>query len=243
MAKSYTLETWGDLACFSRPESKVERFSYPAPTPSACRAIYDAIYWKSTFRWVIKQITILEPPRYISLRRNEVKERAPSDRTISGWMRGDGYFDPIIADGDRDMLGSDTKGRTQRQTMALKDVRYLIHAEPRPWVGHENELPAIMSQFERRVSHGKCFYQPYFGCREFPAYFRLVENGAAPSPYQFNADIGWMVYDVFDLSRPGKNTDSPYVSLFRAKVENGVLKVPAYESGEVKKSFQGGGAS
>ena len=241
MNNSYCIEAWGDFACFSRPESKVERFSYPAPTPSASRAIFDAIYWKKTFRWNITRIVMISPPRYIALRRNEVKEKAPSERTITQWMKGSGDFDPIIADGDRDMLGSDSKGRTQRQTMALKDVRYLIYADPRPWPGSEGEMPAIRSQFERRASQGKCVYQPYFGCREFPAFFRLViKDETAPAPYSFSADIGWMVYDVFDLSRPGTDTSPPHISLFHAEVKNGVLEIPAYESADVKKPSRGG---
>lgn len=33
--KEYCLEVWGDWACFSRPELKVERVSYDVITPSA----------------------------------------------------------------------------------------------------------------------------------------------------------------------------------------------------------------
>ena len=30
-----TVRVWGDFACFTRPEMKVERVSYPVMTPSA----------------------------------------------------------------------------------------------------------------------------------------------------------------------------------------------------------------
>ena len=42
--KEYCLEVWGDYACFTRPELKVERVSYDVITPSAARAIFEAIF-------------------------------------------------------------------------------------------------------------------------------------------------------------------------------------------------------
>jgi CRISPR-associated protein Cas5d len=135
-------------------------------------------------------------------------------------------------------LGTDQKGRTQRQTIALKDVAYRLHAYVIPWPGNESELPAIYSQFERRASSGKCFYQPYFGCREFPAFFRLVDDDNQPPPCSINLDVGMMLYDVFDLSNPGDWYSKPAVSLFHAKIDNGVLLVPEYESPEVLKAVE-----
>ncbi|MGI6458009.1 MAG: type I-C CRISPR-associated protein Cas5c [bacterium] len=237
------LEVWGDFACFTRPELKVERFSYPVITPSAARGIFEAIYWKPEFRWEIRCIEVLSPLQYIALRRNEVKDKVPSERTIHQWMSGKSVPEPIWADGDRDLLGSDMKGRTQRQTMALKDVRYRIHAEPIPWYVEKNPVPGITAQFIRRAKQGKCFYQPYFGCREFPAYFRLVEEGKEEQipALTENTDIGWMLYDVFDLNHPGTSNSPPAISLFYACIENGILKVPPYNSNEVKKSKLVGG--
>ena len=119
----HVLEVWGDFACFSRPEMKVERFSYPIMTPSAARGIFDAIYFKRTeFRWQIRRIEVLSPPTFIPLRRNEVKDKAP-ERAIQQWMSGKAPPEPLWADGTSEELGTDMKGRTQRQTMALKNVR------------------------------------------------------------------------------------------------------------------------
>ncbi len=85
--------------------------------------------------------------------------------------------------------------------MALKNVRYRLHAHVHPWPGFEDRVQAFEAQFRRRAAKGKCFYQPYFGCREFPAYFELVEAGAPPKePLSYDAEIGVMLYDVFDLS-------------------------------------------
>jgi|L827metagenome_2_1110789.scaffolds.fasta_scaffold01871_13 CRISPR-associated Cas5-like protein len=38
---SIRVEVWGDYACFSRPEMKVERVSYDVMTPSAARGLID----------------------------------------------------------------------------------------------------------------------------------------------------------------------------------------------------------
>lgn len=237
------LEVWGDLACFTRPEMKVERFTYPVITPSAARGIFDAIYWKPTFRWEIIKVEMLTPVKFISLRRNEVKEVGPSENKVLRWSNNGEMPEPIIAD----LSGGDgTKGRTQRQTIALKDIKYRLHALAKPWQGKETELTSILAQFRRRAERGQCFVQPCFGCREFPAYFRLVPDGekAAEPLTSVNLDVGFMIYDVFNQSRLGTSTDAPSVSVFRAKVINGVMEIPCYESTDVKKiSSSHGGAA
>jgi CRISPR-associated protein Cas5d len=236
--KDQALDVWGDLACFSQPPFKVERFSYPVITPSAARGIYDSIYCKSKeFRWQLTGIEILTPPTYIALRRNEVKEKI-SLNAVLRWMDGKETPEPIWADGDRALTGSDEKGRTQRQTMALKDVRYRLHAHIRPWPGFENTIQGLEAQFRRRAAHGKCIYQPYFGCREFAAYFELVEPEATPAErIPLDMELGLMLYDVFDLSRPGDSEDKCSISLFHASIQGGELRVPPYESANVLKGI------
>jgi CRISPR-associated protein Cas5d len=229
-SKDQALEVWGDFACFTRPELKVERFSYPVITPSAARGIFDAIYCKPVeFRWQVTRVEILRPPSYIALRRNEVKGRA-SVSSIKKWMGGKAP-EPLWADGLEEATG-----RTQRQTMALRDVRYRLHAEIRPWPGFAERIQGLENQFRRRAAHGKCIYQPCFGCREFPAYFELLEPGTPDAQRAaVDLEVGWMVYDVYDLSRPGDCFSKPAISLFEAKVESGILRVPPYESELVKK--------
>ncbi len=249
------LDVWGEFACFSQPAFKVERFSYPVITPSAARGIFDAISCaphreaaKAKFRWHVTQVEILRPvhaqpngssetyPNYIALRRNEVKDKAPNPNTIAQWAAGKKQPEPLWADGDGSSLGTDQKGRTQRQTMALKNVHYRLHAKIHPWPGYEHEIVALEACFRRRARQGKCVYQPCFGCREFPAYFELVEPDSPPAErLPVNMEVGLMLYDVFDLSRPGTCHDEPCISLFRAAVQGGVLDVPPYESDAVLK--------
>jgi CRISPR-associated protein Cas5d len=244
---THTLEVWGDLACFTRPEMKVERFSYPVITPSAARGIFDAIYWdgkrdgtfmRPYFHWQVTRIEVLKMPRFIALRRNEVKDRVPGAATLNRWMQGTSPPEPIWADGGKDELGTDQKGRTQRQTMALKDVRYRLTAKIVPKSAFVADWGKMNSQFQRRAKAGKCFQQPYLGCREFPAFFEYIEapDALPSSPVPFDQHLGFMLYDVFDLSRESvKDGDKPYISVFDAKVVSGILEVPAFSSDAVKK--------
>lgn len=235
--KPFTITVWGEYACFTRPEFKVERFSYPVITPSAARAIFDAIYLefdkasgRPAMRWQARTVEVMKPIEYIALMRNEVKEKI-SERAVKSWMKDPSKLEPIIADATEE-----ARGRTQRQTMALKNVRYRITAEAVLYREDPELRQKIERSFERRARAGQCFYQPYLGCREFSAYFELLEDGSErPRAVPVFEDIGWMVYNTFDLSRPGANMDKPHISLFNATLEDGVLQIPAFSSGSVRK--------
>lgn len=204
-----SIEVWGDLACFSPPYAKVERLTYPFPTPSAARGILSAIYAKPVeFYWQITRIEVLNPIRYISFKRNEVK------CTVSK--------EPIVCEDER----------TQRQTVALRDVRYRIFADIVPRKEFTGTEIQLYEQAMRRIRAGKCYYQPGFGCREFTAYFE-DSDGVRP-PIAESLDAGLMVYDIFDLhdSSVRKKT-KPKLSLFHAVMENGVIRIPPYDSPEV----------
>jgi len=244
--KNHTLEVWGELACFTRPEMKVERFSYPVITPSAARGIFDAIYWegirdkqgmKPYFHWQVERIEVLEIPRYIALRRNEVKGIVPGTAKLNKWMRGEAQPEPLWADSD-----DATTGRTQRQTMALKNVRYRLTARviPKSEFSAPAQINKFDSMFERRAKQGKCFQQPFFGCSEFPAFFEYVQPGEVRKPAAtFNQHIGWMLYDVFDLRRDLVPDAKPFISLFDAQVVNGVIDVPPFDDDQVRKPEKG----
>ncbi len=242
--QTHIIEVWGDFACFSRPDGgKVERFSYPCPPPSAARGILDAIYCKgwdrhtgdSQFRWQVEKIELLTEPAYIALRRNEVKEKVhvPS---VEKWMTGKGGAQPIWADADKTFTGADTKGRTQRQTMALRRPRYRLHAHIVPRLGFEDRCAGFDEQFERRARQGKCFHQPFLGCREFVSFFCHVESlQGQPAPVDYSQELGFMVYDIFDLRKVNDWHARPFISVFQAKIEHGVLIVPPFESDLVLK--------
>ena len=201
----------GDFACFTPPYSKVERLTYAVPTPSACRGILSSIYSKPVeFYWQINRIEILKPIQYISFKRNEVKVTTSNK--------------PI---GARDE-------QTQRQTIALKDVRYRIAASICPRLEFQGTREQLYEQAFRRIRNGKCFLQPSLGLREFVAYFE--ESDGSRKPEDINMDMGLMTYDIFDLHdyKIRKKT-KPQVSLYHAVVNHGVIEVPSFDSPEVLK--------
>ena len=198
----------GDLACFSRPELKAERVSYPVPTPSALRGILEAILWKPAIVWRIDEIRVLNPIAYIQFRRNEVNSRI-SDRTADSFRRsGDSWN--YYADEDR----------AQRNTIALRDVAYIVtaHMEMTTRRGPEDSIRKFEEMFERRLQRGQHVTQPALGCREFPAY---VEPVAQPSsPIQQSEDLGWMLHDIHF----GAENEPVF---FHAVMTDGVVPVPS----------------
>ena len=211
------VEVWGNFGCFSRPESKVERLTYPVITPSAARGILSAIYSKPPeFYWQIKKIEVLSPIRYISIKRNEV-------------------INSKIGRGMKPMLVEDS--RTQRQTVALKDVRYRITSEIIPQKDFKGTVEQLYEQALRRIRGGKCYYQPSLGMREFVCYFSEPTD---TEPVPVDLDIGIMLYDVFDLHKYKVTKQAePYVTVFKARLEQGVLNVPDFDSDEVLKPERG----
>lgn len=206
------VEFWGDFACFSPPYEKVERLSYPFPTPSAARGMLSSIYCKpKEFYWQVTRIEVLSPIRYSSFKRNEVKETT-SDK-------------PINTD----------DCRTQRQTIALRDVRYRITAEICPRPDYVGKVESLYQQALRRIRGGKCFMQPCLGLREFVAYFE--ESDGSRPPISRDYDAGLMVYDVFDLHDFAlRKKTRPQLSLFHAVMKQGVVEVPPYDDPRVLKT-------
>ena len=219
--KEYCLEIWGDYACFTRPELKVERVSYDVITPSAARAIFEAIFWKPAIRWQVTRIEVLNPIRWMNIKRNEV-----------GWAmspRSDGFF---IED-----------YRQQRSSLVLRDVRYRIFArqefiptkhrraeEQRLWAKDENP-GKYNAMFERRASKGQCFTQPYLGNREFSCSFRLIEPAVHGEGIDETLDLGLMLYDMNFKDQYGEEPADPM--FYHAKMEHGVIIVPERDSKEV----------
>ena len=238
MSKGFCLEVTGDYACFTRPEMKVERVSYDVITPSAARAMFDAILWKPAIRWRITKIEVLNPIRWTNVRRNEVASVAsPKSRGI------------FIED-----------ARQQRAGLILRDVRYRLYGEfdfippekrgktPNPvpeWLVDSAEVAELRkpdvrpdeteakyaAMFERRARKGQHFHQPYLGCREFAADVRLADPAEEPAaPISKNEDLGWMLYDL-DFSDPANIKPM----FFRPEMKQGVIAVPHPESEEVRK--------
>jgi CRISPR-associated protein Cas5d len=208
------LHVWGEYACFTRPEMKAERVSYDVMTPSAARGILDAIHWKPAIRWVIDRIHVLNPIQFEMIRRNEVKGKL-SERNARSAMNGNSIVLEQVV----------TEERTQRNSLLLRDVAYVIeaHFELTDQAGEADSVEKHYNIFLRRARQGQCYHRPYMGCREFVTYFALLEGHEVTldSYYKdvLEKDLGWMLWDL-----DYKNEMNP--KFFRATMSKGIIQVP-----------------
>jgi CRISPR-associated protein Cas5d len=166
------IKVTGDFACFTRPDFKVERMTYPCMTPSAARGVLDSILWKPEFRWYVRRILILKPIKFFSIKRNEIKAKQHSKAIEI------------------------EKERTQRNSIILRDVAYIIEASVYQTKIDKSNLPVkYVEMFQRRVAKGQCFRRPFLGTREFAAEF--CEPNAKDTPISDIIPIGSMLFDIF----------------------------------------------
>ena len=201
------VKVWGSYACFTRPEMKAERVSYPVITPSAARGILEAIFWKPEFSWQIREIWVLNEIRHFSILRNEVNSKAVVS-TAQGWEENGGGY---IAEDDR----------AQRHTLALRDVAYLLKADVVLAAHATDDVAKYRDQFRRRVNRGECYHRPYLGCREFAAFFGPPDG--SKHPINLSDDLGLMLFDM-DYVADGSGRGTP--QFFSARLEKGIVTVP-----------------
>lgn len=206
VSRPFRLRARGPLACFTRPEMKAERVSYEVMTPSAARGLFEAILWKPAIRWQIHRIAVLAPIQWTSVRRNEVKEKQSLQQAS--------FF-------------ADTEGRrSQRATIALRNVDYLVEATFRltDQAAEGDTRPKFEAMFERRLVQGQHFHQPYLGCREFAADIEPAPETFQPIDPGVNRPLGLMFYDFEYGPNRGDAAERPL--FFEARLNGGVLEVP-----------------
>ena len=205
------VKVWGDYALFSRPELKVERYSYDVMTPSAARGILEAIYWHPGLRWNIDRIYVKNPICFTSVRRNEVKSKVSASNVLQVYNGAD---KPLYINTKNEIV--------QRASTILCDVCYVIEAHfEMTEKANETDNPGKFKDIMmRRLRRGECYHMPYFGCREFPAHFCLCEEEEIHTAYDDvnERDLGLMLYDM-DYS----NKDNIQAMFFRAVLKKGVL--------------------
>lgn len=217
------LHVWGERACFTRPEMKVERVSYDVMTPSAARGILEAIHWKPAIRWHVDRIHVLKPIRFESIRRNEVGSKLSPSSVAKAMKAGSTAGLATYVDEDRQ----------QRAATVLRHVGYVIeaHFDLTDRAGADDSVGKHLDIFNRRARKGQCFHTPCLGVREFPAHFRLLENGdslpEADPQLEPDKDLGWMLHDI-DFA------DGMTPRFFRARMERGVVAVPPWQGEGVK---------
>ena len=216
MSYGVKLRVWGDYACFTRPEMKVERVSYDVMTPSAARGILEAIYWKPAVAWVVDRIHVLNPIRFQNIRRNEIGSKV-SLGNIKRAMKDDGTPLEVFIEG----------ARQQRAALVLRNVAYAIEAHFEIKGTVDNNPAKHKEIFQRRAAKGQCFHRPYLGCREFAAHFAVLNGEIPRSRFRSEMDLGWMLHDIdFDNGMEPR--------FFRAIMRDGVIAVPPLHGEEVR---------
>ena len=214
------LRVWGERACFTRPEMKVERVSYDVMTPSAARGVLEAVLWKPQMRWVVERIDVLLPIRWDSVRRNEVDRKASVDNVM------------VVLGGGTARLGIDAEeARQQRAAMILRDVAYVVHAHIAltAKAGPADSLAKYVEMFKRRAAAGQCFHRPYLGTREFAADFDLPGDDEVPAPIAESRPLGWMLLDIDHAG------GTPTPLFFNATLAAGSIVVPDPSGPEVRR--------
>jgi CRISPR-associated protein Cas5d len=205
---TFRVRVRGPMACFTRPELKVERVSYEVMTPSAARGVLEAVLWKPAIRWRVERIHVLAPIRFGQIKRNEVNSRL-SERSDHA---------SYCADEDR----------AQRNTLYLRDVDYIVEAsfEMTAKAGPEDNMLKFVEMFTRRLAKGQHFHQPYLGCREFAA---TVEPAPRPEdmPPLNQTLVGLKPLGLILHDLDFENGNRP--RFFDARIVDGVISVPPFE--------------
>jgi CRISPR-associated protein Cas5d len=221
MVQNIKLHIWGERACFTRPEMKVERVSYDVITPSAARGILEAIHWKPAMRWTVERIHVLKPIRFESIRRNEVGGRVPAGKIAQAMKAGSTEGLALYVDEDRQ----------QRAATILRDVAYVIEAriDLTAKADATETVAKHLDIFKRRAAKGQCFHRPCLGAREFAADFALIEDDMplADSALAGERDLGWMLLDI-DFA------DGMTPRFFKATMRDGTIMVPPLDGVEVR---------
>ncbi len=212
MSFGIRLHVWGEFACFTRPEMKVERVSYDVMTPSAARGLLEAIHWKPAIRWVIDRIHVLKPIRFQSIRRNEVGAKISESNVRSAMKAGSTAGLGLAVD----------ENRQQRAATVLRDVAYLIEAHfELTEKAKDDDTPAKHAAMFNRRAVRAVLPPPLPRHARVPAEFRLIRDGDDAPPCELplearDRDLGWMLYDI-DFA------DGAASRFFRARLENAVL--------------------
>lgn len=204
---SIKMEVWGEYACFTRPEMKVERVSYDVPTSSAARGMVESVYYHPGLKWHVDKIYVCKPIRFTNILRNEVASKISARNVLTE------------ANGKKRSYIDRNADIQQRATTMLRDVHYVIeaHFEMTDQANPSDNPGKFQDIVKRRLRSGQAYMQPYLGCRECTAHFRLWEGGDIPTIDE-TRDLGYMIFDM-DYS----DLENIQPMFFRAQMVHGVI--------------------
>jgi CRISPR-associated protein Cas5d len=206
------MEVSGPTAMWTRPDTGDCPVSYPAPTYSAVKGIFESILWGPAVMIVPTKVEICAPIQYHNYQTN-----------YGGSLRKPGV---IIGGGGFQLLAT-----------VLIDVCYRLHAEviPNPV---KKQLPDRAQQwdskttapghayrdiFNRRLKKGQCFTIPFLGWKEFaPDYFGAFRESTKVHTDN-NMDIASMLREVFS---EGYASECAFTYDQNVKIKEGVMVFP-----------------
>lgn len=217
-----SLDVWGKLALFTRPECKVERYSYEVPTPSSLRNLLQSIYWHPTFDYEVTGIKVYNRIRHRTITRNELSSVMRSGNALK-------TMQSVLETGEGPSIGVPASmPRQQRCSTFLCDVYYTVYAAivPKPnldEIKDEYNLSKIIGIFKRRVERGQSYRTPYLGMKECTAFFAPHNTGSQRQSVYEGTEIqlGRMFFDA-DYSNP----DDVRQYFYYPTMVNGYIKVP-----------------
>lgn len=165
------MEIAGPTAMWTRPDTGDCPVSYPAPTYSAVRNIFQSVLWGQAVKIVPRQVDICAPLQFHTYNTNYGGPLRKSSVVKSG-------------------------GGYQLLATVLTDVRYRLFADviEIPLSTSESERTkawrnrtrspghAYQEIFDRRLARGQCFHTPFLGWKEFTAaYFGPIRTETTPA--------------------------------------------------------------
>lgn len=192
-------EIAGPVAIFARPDCGAAFVSYPAPTHSAVKGMFECVAWfKSAF-----------------IRPTKVEICAP----IQFQTYVTNYGGPLRKSNQLSKCSP-----YQLVATALVDVCYRVYGEVEAVTqGPQsiNHLHALQEIFLRRLEKGQLYHTPFLGWKEFvPSYFGPLRPGTGVDE-SINQSLPSMLFSVFDKPTHGRRSPQ-----FRQNVQikKGVLE-------------------
>jgi CRISPR-associated protein Cas5d len=193
-------EVAGPAAIFTRPDSGATPISYPIPTFSAAKGMFEAVArYKSAYIRPTK-VEICKPIRF--------------EKYVTN------YGGPL-----RHPNQIKKKAAYQLPATILVEVCFRLYGiveEVALAPNCNNHLHALQAMFIRRLKKGQTYYTPVLGWKEFvPSYFGPLREGVTFVQKDINQIIPSLLHSVFDQPISGK-----YKPVFRQNVEirEGVLE-------------------
>ncbi len=196
-----SMEVEGPLAMWARPDTGSSPTSYPVPTWSAAKGLFESVaFFKDGSAWINPiRVEICKP----------VNKRSTDEVHYQKYMTN--YGGPL-----RESSLIQKKASYQFSALAVSSPCYRLYAQiekaaGQTWRQGNNPGHALQAIFERRLKKGQCYHTPCLGWSEFiPSYWGPLRDEKSESPTQtevntaINLNLVSVLKSVFDQHPNGK---------------------------------------